>query len=38
MARKLSERIRNEPIDFVKNSLVCRDHVSVPRFDYYGIL
>jgi hypothetical protein len=24
--RKLSERIRNEPLDFVKNALVCRDH------------
>jgi hypothetical protein len=23
--RKLSERIRNEPIDFVKNALVCGD-------------
>jgi hypothetical protein len=23
--RKLSERIRNEPIDFVKNALVCDD-------------
>jgi hypothetical protein len=26
MGRKMSERIRNEPIDFVKNALVCGDH------------
>jgi hypothetical protein len=26
IGRKLSERIRNEPIDFVKNALVCGDH------------
>ena len=25
IVRKLSERIRNEPIDFVKNALVCGD-------------
>jgi hypothetical protein len=25
--KKLSERIRNEPIDFVKNALVCGDRV-----------
>ena len=26
IGRALSERIRNEPIDFVKNALVCGDH------------
>jgi hypothetical protein len=26
MGRKMSERIRNEPMDFVKNALVCGDH------------
>jgi hypothetical protein len=26
VVRKLSERIKNEPIDFVKNALVCGDH------------
>jgi hypothetical protein len=26
IGRKLSERIKNEPIDFVKNALVCGDH------------
>jgi hypothetical protein len=26
IARELSRRIRNEPMDFVKSSLVCRDH------------
>jgi hypothetical protein len=26
--RKLSKRIRNEPIDFVKNALVCGDRAS----------
>ena len=25
MVRKLSERIKSEPIDFVKNALVCGD-------------
>jgi hypothetical protein len=27
MGRKMNERIRNEPIDFVKNALVCDDHL-----------
>jgi hypothetical protein len=26
MGKKMNERIRNEPIDFVKNALVCGDH------------
>ncbi len=26
IGRKLSERTKNEPIDFVKNALVCGDH------------
>ena len=26
MGKKMNERIRNEPIDFVKNALVCDDH------------
>jgi len=26
IGRTLSERIKNEPIDFVKNALVCGDH------------
>jgi hypothetical protein len=26
IVRELSEKIRNEPIDFVKNALVCGDH------------
>jgi hypothetical protein len=26
IVRKLSKRIRNEPIDFVRNALVCGDH------------
>jgi len=26
IGRKLSERVKNEPIDFVKNALVCGDH------------
>jgi hypothetical protein len=28
IGRKLSERVRNEPIDFVKNALVCGDRAS----------
>jgi hypothetical protein len=31
--RKLSERMRNEPIDFVKNALVCGDHALGIRVD-----
>jgi hypothetical protein len=31
--RKLSERIRNEPIDFVKNALVCGDRAPSILFD-----
>ena len=27
IGRKLSKRIKNEPIDFVKNAMVCDDHV-----------
>ncbi len=27
IGRKLSERVKNEPIDYVKNALVCGDHV-----------
>jgi hypothetical protein len=30
MVRKLSERMRNEPLDFVKNALVCGDHTPSP--------
>jgi hypothetical protein len=26
IGRELSERVKNEPIDFVKNALVCGDH------------
>jgi hypothetical protein len=26
IGRKLSERVKNEPIDFVKDALVCGDH------------
>jgi hypothetical protein len=29
IGRKLSERTRNEPIDFVKNALVCGDHAPI---------
>jgi hypothetical protein len=31
--RKMSERIRNEPIDFVKNALVGGDHASSTHVD-----
>lgn len=31
--RKMSERIRNEPIDFVKNALVGGDHTSNTHVD-----
>ncbi len=31
--RKLNERVRNEPIDFVKNALVCGDRASSIRVD-----
>jgi len=33
IVRKLNERIRNEPIDFVKNALVCGDDVPGIRID-----
>ena len=31
--RKMNERIRNEPIDFVKNALVCGDRASTASVD-----
>jgi hypothetical protein len=33
VVRKLGERIRNEPIEFVKNALVCGDHAPGIRVD-----
>jgi hypothetical protein len=33
IGQDLSERIRNEPIDFVKNALVCGDRASIIQVD-----
>jgi hypothetical protein len=37
LVRKLSERIKSEPIDFVKNALVCGDRALSLHVDSYCI-
>ena len=37
IVRKQSQRIRNEPIEFVKNALVCGDHALNPSRSKYSL-